>query len=163
MKLRWPHKTPFLKPPATAKLPLAPDGVPMIHPPPVVKSGQEGGGGGGGCGQPMSACADDTTTSATPVTTTWSALTVISPGGAVGCSLITTRPVPVGRKKVWLGCPLTTADALLIVSSASSELPLVVAPPSVHRASARAMRKPAEMVFPPAARSSCATEASDRL
>src|SRR3989449_10694624 len=111
MKLRGPHSAPFLNPPATAKLPLAPDGV-VIHPPPVVKSGQEGGGGGSGCGQPMSACADDTTTSATPVTTTWSALTVISPGGAVGCSLITTRPGPVGRKMGWLGCPLTTADAL---------------------------------------------------
>src|SRR2546422_7905104 len=162
MKSRWPHSAPFLNPPATAKLPLAPDGVPVIHPPPVAKSGQEGGGGGSGCGQPMSACADDTTTSATPLTTTWSALTVISPG-AVVCSLMTTCPCPFGSKMVWLGCPLTTIDALLIVSSAISELPLVVAPPSVHRASARAMRKPAELEFPPAARDSCATGASERL
>src|SRR2546427_12777983 len=159
MKLRWPHSAPFLNPPATAKLPLAPDGV-VIHPPPVTKSGQEGGGGGSGCGQPMSACADDTTTSATPLTTTWSALTVISPA-AVFCSLMTT--CPFGSKMVWLGSPLTTIAALLIVSSAISELPLVAAPPSVRRASARAMRKPAEMVFPPAATDSCATEASERL
>src|SRR5256884_3717861 len=102
----FPYTTLFRS--ATAKLPLAPDGVPVIHPPPVAKSGQEGGGGGSGCGQPMSACADDTTTSAIPLTTTWSALTVISPGGAVGCSLITT--CPFGSEMVWLGCPLITTD-----------------------------------------------------
>src|SRR2546425_260542 len=61
----------------------------MIHPPPVTKSGQEAGGGGNGCGQPMSAWADDITTSATPGTTTWSALTVIAPGGPVGWSVST--------------------------------------------------------------------------
>src|SRR5207247_9753765 len=161
MKSRWPHSAPFLNPPATAKLPLAPDGVPVIHPPPVAKSGQEGGGGGSGCGQPMSACADDTTTSAIRLTTTWSALTVIAPGGSVGCSLITTCPFRSGM--VWLGCPLTAMVCLLIVSSAISELPLVVAPPPVHRASAWAMRNPAEMLFPPVGSDKLATDASDRL
>src|SRR5438034_3101868 len=139
-----------------SKLPLAPDGA-MIHPPPVTKSGQEAGGGGNGCGQPMSACADDITTSATPGTMTWSALTVIAPGGAVSCSLITT--CPFGSGIVWLGCPLTTMVWLLMVSSAISELPLVVAPPPVHRASAWAMRNPAEMVFPPAVSDKLATDA----
>src|SRR2546426_11092414 len=112
MKSRWPHSAPFLNPPATAKLPLAPDGVPVIHPPPVAKSGQEGGGGGSGCGQPMSAWGGDTTTAAIPLTTAGSALTGVSPGGAGGCSLITTWPF--GREVGWVGRPLVTQEWFVV-------------------------------------------------
>src|SRR5436309_3488365 len=149
-------------PPATAKLPLAPDVVPVIHPPPVTNPGQPGGGGGGGAaGQPISACADETTTSATPVTTTCSALTVMAPAPSLRCSLMTT--LAVGSVIVWFVSPLTATVWELMVSSAISELPLADAVPSVHRASARAMRKPAVMVFPPAVTVTFATDASERL
>src|SRR2546426_10205484 len=41
---RWPHNVPFLKPPPTPKVPLAPM-VAVIHPPPVTKSHCGVGGG----------------------------------------------------------------------------------------------------------------------
>src|SRR5256885_13835068 len=137
-------------PPATAKLPFACDGVTVIHPPPVTNPGQPGGGGGGGAvGQPISACADETTTSAMSLTTTCSALTVMSPAPGLCCSLMTTRPF--GSAIVWFGSPLTTTVWALIVSSAISELPLVEGEPPGQRASARAMRKPAATGFSAAA------------
>src|SRR5713101_2720247 len=91
MYVRWPQKAPFLIPPATPKFPLAPDGVPVIHPPPVTKSWH----GGWVPRHVISAWADEITTSAIPSTTTCSALTVISPAlplAELVCSLITTLP-----------------------------------------------------------------------
>src|SRR6266516_6532136 len=117
MKVRWPQSAPCLSPPATAKFAFAPDG-PVIHPPPVTKSPL---GQGGGPAHEMSACADAMTTSATPVTVTWSALTVMSPGPPV-CSLMTTWPWPLGKVIVWLGSPETTIAWPLITSSAISGL-----------------------------------------
>src|SRR5207244_10113671 len=94
-------------PPPPPKFAFAPDGVPVIQPPPVTKSAgvQPGGGGGGGVGeQVMSACAEEMITSATPSTITCSALTVMSPEPPL-CSLMMTRPRPVGNVTVWLGIP----------------------------------------------------------
>src|SRR5437773_6151044 len=158
MQVRWRQSAPCLSPPATAKFAFAPDG-PVIHPPPVTKSPL---GQGGGPAHEMSACADAMTTSATPVTVTWSALTVMSPGPPV-CSLMTTWPWPLGKVIVWLGSPETTIAWPLITSSAISELPLAVGPALVHCASARAMRNPAETLLPPAVRLRLATDASERL
>src|SRR5438105_198822 len=93
MNWRWPDSAPFLSPPATAKFALPPDGD-TIHPPPVTKSDPAHGGCGGGPGQVMSACADAMTTSATPGTITCSALTVMSPGPLLFCSLMITSPPP---------------------------------------------------------------------
>src|SRR2546430_691906 len=55
---------------------------------------------------------------------------------------------PPSNEMVWLGSPETVIVWLFTVRVAISELPLAVAPPSVHCAVARASRKPAEMVFP---------------
>src|SRR5947209_3554188 len=97
MYIKWPQNAPFFMPPATAKFALAPEGN-VIHPPPVTKSEPEQAGTGPG--QVMSACADETTTSATPVTTTCNALTVMSPGPELDCSLMTTLPAPSGSRMV---------------------------------------------------------------
>src|SRR2546425_2348488 len=94
MYVRWPQNCLCLSPPATPKLALAPEGVPVIQPPPVAKSApvQPGGGGAGAGWQVISACAEETITSATPGTMTWSALTVMSPAPLLVCSLMITSP-----------------------------------------------------------------------
>src|SRR5712691_7732404 len=149
MYVKWPQSAPFLKPPATAKFALAPGSEgEAIHPPPVTKSEPEHDGGGPG--QVMSACADETTMSATSVTTTCNALTVISPGPEVDCSLMITSPTPSGSATVWFGIPVTSIACPLITSRAISELPLVDAPPGPHFAIALAIRKSAAIEFPPA-------------
>src|SRR3989442_782171 len=153
-------------PPATPKFAFAPDGVPVIQPPPVMKSAgvHPGGGGGGGAGaQGMSACAEEMITSATPSTLTWRGLTVMSPEPALVCSFITTLPVPFGSSTVWFGVPSTRITCPFTDRRAMCELPLAVAPPSVHIAVARASRKPAEILLVPTVRASSATDASDRL
>ena len=153
-------------PPATPKFAFAPDGVPVIQPPPVMKSAgvHPGGGGGGGAGaQVMSACAEEMITSATPSTLTWRALTVMSPAPPLVCSLMTTLPVPFGNSTVWFGVPSTWITCPFTDRRAMCELPLAVAPPSVHIALARASRKPAEILLVPTVRASSATDASDRL
>src|SRR2546426_4887499 len=151
-------------PPATPKFAFAPDGVPVIQPPPVMKSAgvHPGGGGGGGAGaQVMSACAEEMITSATPSTLTWRALTVMSPAPALVCSLMTT--LPFGNVTVWFGVPSIAIVCPFTDRRAISELPLAVAPASVHLAVARASRKPAEILLLPTVRASSATDASDRL
>src|SRR5882672_12575506 len=110
MYVRWPQNPPFLIPPATPKVPLAPDGA-VIHPPPVMKSLLESQAGAGQLW--MSACADEMTTSATPGNTTCSAFTVMSPSPVVSCSLMTTFP-PAGNGIVSFGVPATTMDCPLI-------------------------------------------------
>src|SRR5713226_1941544 len=135
MYVRWPQKAPFLIPPATPKVPFAPDGVPVIHPPPVTKSSP----GQTGPPQVISACAEEITTFATPSTSTCSALTLISPVlplAELFCSLMITRPI--GKGIVWLGCPETTIDCPLITRSTISELPLTDAVPFWHSAVALA-------------------------
>src|SRR2546428_7758257 len=99
----------------------------------------------------MSACAEETITSATPPgttpgTTTWSALTVMSPGPVLVCSLMITSPTSNGT--FWLGAPEIVMVWPFTDSAAMSEVPLAVAPPSLQTAVARACSKPAEIVFP---------------
>src|SRR5258706_12291429 len=74
--VRWPQNPPFLIPPATPKLPFAPEGVPVIHPPPVTKSLSLLQAGAPW--HTISAGAEEATTSATPSTGTGRALTVRS-------------------------------------------------------------------------------------
>src|SRR5437867_4207071 len=164
MKLRWPHSAPLcLSPPATAKFPLAPVGVPVIHPPPVTKSPAQGGAFPA---QVISACAEEIMTSAMPVTITCKAVTVkfpLLPLAEPDCSLITTCPCPFGSDTVWLGCPDTAIAILLMVRPAISELPLTEAFPFEQLAFARAIRKLAVIVLPSAVRFNVATDASERL
>src|SRR6266446_943436 len=137
MYVRWPQNAPCLIPPATPKLALAPEGVPVIQPPPVTKSAPAVQPGGGGAGwQVISACAEETITSAAPRTLTWSALTVMSPAPLLVCSLMITSPT--GKGTVWLGAPEIVMDWPFTDSVAISELPLAVAPPSLQTAVARA-------------------------
>ncbi len=133
----------------------------MIQPPPVTKSPPLQPGGGGPAWQVMSACADEMTTSATPSTMMWSALTVMSPERALVCSLMITRPF--SNATVWFGAPEMAIVWPFTDNLAMSELPLAVAPASVHFAVARASRKPAEMLLPPTVSASSATDASDWL
>src|SRR5216117_1507683 len=95
-------------PPATPKLALAPEGVPVIQPPPVAKSAPAQTGGGGAGWQVISACAEETITSATPGTMICSALTVMSPAPLLVCSLIITSPTTKGT--LWLGAPEIVMD-----------------------------------------------------
>src|ERR1051325_3342244 len=149
-------------PPATPKFPFALDGVPVIQPPPVTKSLPAQPDGGGAGRQLMFACAEEMMTSATPGTVTCRALTVMSPGPALVCSLMTTPPPP-GNGTVWLGAPETSIVRPFTDRAAMSELPCAVAPWSVHIAVARASRNPAEIVLPPTVSVRSATDASDRL
>src|SRR6266852_5194042 len=149
-------------PPATAKVPFASevDGL-MIQPPPVTKSlplqlTPPGGG------QVISACADETTTSAVPETLMWSARTVISPARELVCSLMMML-IPPGNTTVWLGCPLTAIVWPLTTRPTISELPLADGAPEAQTAVARAIKRSALMVFPPAVKFTLATDASERL
>src|SRR5258706_9069700 len=73
--VRWPQNPPFLIPPATPKLPFAPEGVPAIHPPPVTKSLSLLQAGAPW--HTISACPEETTPSAPPSTITGRAFTEI--------------------------------------------------------------------------------------
>src|SRR5207245_10553580 len=157
---RWPQNAPCLIPPATPKFALAPDGV--IHPPPVTKSPPLQPAGGGPASHVISACADEMTTSVMSSTLTCSALTVMSPGRSLVCSLMIST-APPSNEIFWLGSLETVTVWLFTIRVAISELPLAVAPSSVHMAVARASRKPAEMVFPATVSVTLATAASDRL
>src|SRR3989442_16026314 len=161
MYVRWPQNAPCLIPPATPKFALVWDGVPVIQPPPVAKSAPVQPGGGGAGWQVMSACAEEMITSATPSTLTWRALTVMSPAPALVCSLMTT--LPFGNVTVWFGVPSIAIVCPFTDRRAISELPLAVAPASVHLAGARASGKPAEILLLPTVRASSATDAPDRL
>src|SRR6266480_477795 len=162
MYARWPQNCPCLIPPATPKLALAPEGVPVIQPPPVTESAPAVQPGGAGAGwQVISACAEETITSATPGTMIWSALTVMSPAPLLVCSLIITSPTTKGT--LWLGSPETVTVWPFTDSAVMSELPLAVAPPSLQTAAARACSKPAETVLPATVSESSATDASERL
>src|SRR5436309_9141860 len=161
MYARWPQNCPCLIPPATPKLALAPEGMPVIQPPPVAKSAPVQAGAAGAGWQVISACAEETITSATPGTTTWSALTVMSPGPVLVCSLMISSPTSNGT--VWLGAPEIVMVWPFTDSAAMSEVPLAVAPPSPQQAVARACSKPAEIVFPATVSESSATDASERL
>src|SRR5713226_1969191 len=157
---KLPQNAPFLIPPATPKFPRAPEGV-LIQPPPVTKSPP---GHRGGPVQVTSACADEITTSATPSMTTCRAFTVMSAdllSTELCCSLMIRRPS--GREMVWLGCPLTVTPCPLIIRPTISEVPFAVGPELVQAAVARAIRKSAAMVFPPAVSERSATEASELL
>ncbi len=85
----------------------------------------------------------------------------MSPGPALVCSLMITRPF--GNSTVWFGAPEMAIVWPFTDSVAMSELPFAVAPASVHIAVARASRKPAEMLLPPTVSASSATDASDWL
>src|SRR6266540_2317020 len=116
-------------PPATPKLALAPDGVPVIHPPPVTKL--HGGGllpaGGGLLGQVMAANDEPTTTSAPAQgTMRCNALTVI-PATPANCSLIITKP-PLDRITNWFACPVTAMAWPLITSPVTSTAATSAAP-----------------------------------
>src|SRR5213594_799918 len=154
-------------PPATPKLALACDGVPVIHPPPVTK--WHGGGllpaGGGVVGQVMAADEEATTTS-TPAQGTMRcrALTVM-PAIPATCSLMITKP-PLDRKTNWLACPVTAIAWPLITSPVTSTTALTAAPFG-QSAETRDITKSATMVVArngkPAqpVKLTLATEASD--
>src|SRR6266480_4681010 len=133
MYARWPQNCPCLIPPATPKLALAPEGVPVIQPPPVTKSAPAVQPGGAGAGwQVISACAEETITS------------------------------PTTKGTLWLGAPETVTVWPFTDSAVMSELPLAVAPPSLQTAAARACSKPAETVLLATVSESSATDASER-
>ena len=114
--------------------------------------------------QVTSVWAEEITTSAIPLTTTWRALTVMSPFlplGELCCSLMTTWPS--GKVMAWLGCPETTIVCPLMSRLTMSELPLTEGPPGVHMAIALATSKLAAMVFAPTVRLRSAVDASERL
>src|SRR5258708_5952803 len=164
MNSKCPHSPLFLRPPAPAKLPRAPEGVPVIHPPPVTKSPPPQTV----WLQVMSAWADETTTSARTldglsgsVTNTCRALTVIEPVfplDAAVCSLMIT--VTFNKVTVWLGEPETTIGTPCTFKFTSSELPLSDGEVA-QSAWARDMMKSALTATPAAVRRKSATEASE--
>src|SRR5438552_3434400 len=152
-------------PPATPKLALAPDGVPVIQPPPVTKS-LHGDGWGGGLPQVIPAD-DEPKIRFSPVFVIMcKALTVMSAVVEVcetTCSLmITVLPFTT---TVWFACPVTAILCPSMTSPLTWTCPLAAAPVEEQVAVAldiakSAVMEPPRIKMPPVATLMLAAEAS---
>ena len=137
-------------PPATPKLALSPDGVPVIQPPPVTKShgGISPGAGGELVTNPhMTPIVDAPKTTFTPANAsmTCRALTVMTPAPAI-CSFRITKP-PSERNTIWFAASVTATAWPLMASAWTWLCPLT--PNAAQTAATCDITKSAVMVVAP--------------
>src|SRR6266567_1458403 len=116
-------------PPPTPKLPFAPEGVPVIHPPPVTKSLQDGGGLALQSEQ-LPAVDEPKITSAPRQGRKCTALHVIVTALAVWetiCSLMITVPPPANAT-IWFASPVAAMLWPFTTKPLTSVAPRVAAP-----------------------------------